>query len=232
MIILSILFTGKLVCFEKELAPDYSAATVFLESRKETFNEVFKDEDREDKMIMISVVFPEIVRYSLVRDIVETSSLELLYVRKGARFVDFSIGRFQMKPSFIESIEKVVKNADTLKKQFPAIIRYSSDKQQAMRQERVRRLQSLHWQLVYLKAFYNIVGMRHPFLQQKPLSYRVRFYATAYNHGFFASRNEIEQWMDKKTYPYGTGVKGVQFAYSRVADYFLTNHFELIFNPK
>ena len=56
--------------------------------------------------VAISIIFPEIVRYSALRDKVEISLLKTLYVNLGEDYADFSIGQFQMKPSFAEAIRR------------------------------------------------------------------------------------------------------------------------------
>ena len=59
-----------------------------------------------------AIVYPELLRYNYIQDFIETSGLELIYMRYGAKTADFSIGHFQMKPSFAEHIEKYIeKNA-------------------------------------------------------------------------------------------------------------------------
>ena len=54
--------------------------------------------------VAISIIFPEIVRYSALRDKVEITLLKTLYVNLGEDYADFSVGQFQMKPSFAEAI--------------------------------------------------------------------------------------------------------------------------------
>ena len=224
------IFTGGLsLQYEQELSPDYNRGLEYLKEHKTNFDHRLKD-NQEKKAILISVVFPEIVRYSLVRDLLETTSLEIGYVSKGSGFVDFSIGRFQMKPSFLESIEGVIKSSGELSDKYQNIIHYASTCEKAVRKERIDRLKSLQWQLRYLQAFYDINLRRHSFLENRSKDYRIGFMASAYNHGFLSDKKEIEYWMSQKTYPYGTGVNGEQYAYSRVARYFYNKHYHNIFN--
>jgi hypothetical protein len=224
------LFTfGTSIQYEHELSPDYNRGLEYLKEHKTNFNRRLND-NQEKKAILVSVVFPEIVRYSLVRDLLETKSLEIGYVSKGSGFVDFSVGRFQMKPSFLESIERVIKSSGELSDKYQNIIHYTSANEKAVRKERIERLKSFQWQLSYLEAFYDITITRSPFLKKKTLQYKVSYLATAYNHGFLSDRREIEYWMSQKTYPYGTGVNGEQYAYSRVARYFYNKHYHSIFN--
>ncbi|HKG07162.1 MAG TPA: hypothetical protein VKB19_11920, partial [Pedobacter sp.] len=69
----------------------------------------------EDSRIIESVIFPELMRYNEFYDVVETGSLMSLYTTFGQDYSDFSIGMFQMKPSFALSLETLL-NSGTLKK--------------------------------------------------------------------------------------------------------------------
>ena len=44
----------------------------------------------------MAVVFPELVRYSALRDFMETTLLKALYINLGEEYADFSIGQFQI----------------------------------------------------------------------------------------------------------------------------------------
>lgn len=57
----------------------------------------------------VAIVFPELIRYSALRDKMEITLLKSLYIYKGEDYADFSIGQFQMKPSFAEVIHRNVK---------------------------------------------------------------------------------------------------------------------------
>lgn len=54
----------------------------------------------------VAVVFPELVRFSALRDKMETTLLKTLYRNLGEYYADFSIGVFQIKPSFAEKIRE------------------------------------------------------------------------------------------------------------------------------
>ena len=55
---------------------------------------------------VLAIVFPELIRYSKLQDVIESNDLKVLYVQFGDTYSNFSIGRFQMKPSFCEQLEK------------------------------------------------------------------------------------------------------------------------------
>ena len=58
-----------------------------------------------DPLIAESVVWPEMERYARLQDLAETAAVYGTYITTGGG-PDYSIGLFQMKPSFIEDLEK------------------------------------------------------------------------------------------------------------------------------
>ena len=58
-----------------------------------------------DPQIAEAVVWPEMERYSRLQDLMETTANYGTYITTGGG-PDFSIGLFQMKPSFVEEMEK------------------------------------------------------------------------------------------------------------------------------
>src|SRR5659263_87768 len=93
----------------------------FLKSQSPDYRDIFRDDwnkalifERENRSWMepllakngipypvaIAVIFPELVRYSALRDKMEITVLKALYINIGDEYANFSIGRFQMKPSF------------------------------------------------------------------------------------------------------------------------------------
>ena len=86
--------------FYQEYKYELIKAKKSFEELEGTFIEVCKKYD-SDKNLLAAVIFPELVRYSSFRDLLETGVLEALYIEKGSDVANFSIGKFQMKPSFI-----------------------------------------------------------------------------------------------------------------------------------
>lgn len=165
----------------------------------------------------LAIVFPELLKYSAYKDIIETTALELLYVNYGTAAADFSIGYFQMKPSFIEKLENEILNNYQLSNEFGSIINYRITSAKEIRKERIARLTQLKWQLRYLNCFYKYMSYR--FANEKWLSNadKLCFYSAAYNSDFKASRKEIERWSKMKIFPYGIQ-KGInQYSYSAIA---------------
>lgn len=124
----------------------------------------------------LAIVFPEIVRFSAIRDWAETKALEVLYVQYGSPYADFSIGRFQIKPSFAELLDG--NSAGT-------------GSPETTRLHRLRRLQDLKGQVHYLILFCKQMEIRFPEYRAVAAVEKLRFYATAYNTGFHKSKQQI-----------------------------------------
>lgn len=129
-----------------------------------------------DPAFALAIVFPEIIRYSAIRDWAETKALEVLYVQYGSPYADFSIGRFQIKPSFAELLDG--NSAGT-------------GSPESIRLQRLRRLQDIKGQLHYLILFCKHMEIRFPEYRAVAAEEKLRFYATAYNTGFHKNKQQI-----------------------------------------
>ena len=170
-----------------------------------------------DAELMAATVFPEFIRYSIVRDIIEINSLEIVYVNTG--MADFSIGPLQIKPSFAEKIEQIVINEKYLEK-YRNNFQYYTENSIEIRKERVRRLKSAPTQLQYIAVFQKYMYHKFPFLRYKSKYYQLKFLSTAYNSGFQSPRKEIEARMDGKYFPWGIFNEKKKYNYSEIAWYF------------
>lgn len=170
--------------------------------------------------VLISVIFPELLRYSLLRDRMETAGLKIFYVHLGensGRFGNFSIGLFQMKPAFVEDLEHAVVSFDLMDR-FRDVVEYPCGVGvKEIRRMRVNRLESPKWQAVYLACFGEVMDRRFHGTAWESVEDRIGFYATAFNHGFLADEEEIRRWEDAEIFPYGIGYDGKQCAYADVA---------------
>jgi hypothetical protein len=146
-----------------------------------------------DPKLVIAVVGPEMFRYSSFKDFIETTVLETLYVNYGSSTSDFSIGHFQMKPSFIEQLESLN----------PILMGYRSSDPVQIRRERIKRLKSDKWQIRYAIAYCKTMEDHKGIKSITNQSERIKYIATAYNLGLSATTETIETWTKKKTFPYG-----------------------------
>jgi hypothetical protein len=182
-----------------------------------------------DPELIVPIIFPERVRYSIIRDIIETVAVEDVYIEYGPDYVDFSIGPFQLKPTFASKIENALIDSSILRKKYMVLLKYKKTDLKGIRKERVERLRSQEFQLTYISAFYDIVSQRFD-LSDKTTEEKIAFIATTYNYGFLSDKAEIEAHINDTYFPYGAKYKGKQYSYSDVAAYFYRNHYHQIFD--
>lgn len=154
--------------------------------------------NKNEKAHILSVAFPEMLRYDSYSDYLETSSNRVLYVNEGKNASDFSTGYFQMKPSFLEDLESYVANNESLK-QYNWILIQKKNETEA-RKERIKRLENFQWQLRYLKIYWYVAEYRYRNIDFKTTQDKIRFFATAYNYGFTKPEKEITKYLSLKKY--------------------------------
>jgi len=91
--------------YQELFGDDWKKAQVF-EKENRSWMEPLLAKNHISYPIAIAIVFPELVRYSALRDKMEITLLKTLYVNLGEDYANFSIGQFQMKPSFAEMIRR------------------------------------------------------------------------------------------------------------------------------
>lgn len=207
---------------EQYFGDSYSEAVTYIQNQRVDFDSIFSNYKIAPNEA-IAVVFPEIIRYNRFCDFAETTLLEVAYTQGGKDIADFSIGRFQMKPSFVELIEHDLLNYNELLQQFKEVVDYAPNlSNDFIRSERIERLKQKSWQLKYLACFIRLAEKRYAKeLSQKPQE-RLLILSSAYNMGLLASYDDLIMLAEKKTFPYGPKIKG-RFSYYDVANYYF-NH--------
>ncbi|MBC5620596.1 MULTISPECIES: hypothetical protein [Butyricimonas] len=142
-----------------------------------------------DPDVVRATVFPELLRYSALQDQIEISCLKTLYVQFGEKYANFSIGRFQIKPSFAEKLERLWMH-DTVKRS--PDVRFDTTTSARARKERINRLETLEGQVRYICLFMRLLPELHPGIDRLDAEARLRFYATAYNYSFTAEYDAIQ----------------------------------------
>jgi len=199
---------------------DYTWALEFVKNNKVEIEEV-SHKHENDAALLTAIVFPELLRYSLMRDYFETGVLEVIYTKYGSKYADFSIGFFQMKPSFVEALEKAIARDLNLRIEYAPLLLFKSKHEKRIRKERIARLRKLTWQLHYLNAFYEVVYSAAAESFENNGNW-LRYLATAYNRGFEQPKTEIERWYHIPNFPYGNKqVYRQQYVYAEVVlDYY------------
>jgi hypothetical protein len=175
-----------------------------------------------DARFMQSIVFPEVMRYSSIKDGVEAESLRTLYVQFGKEYANFSIGQFQMKPSFAEEVEIKSKQllADSVLKELQ--LNYTSADAVTIRQQRVERLQDTDWQLVYLTAFVAICNSTYVNKIFSSPTEKLQWYATVYNAGFNKTDTFISKKIAEDNFYLNQQMPGKKFKYAAIAGWYYT----------
>jgi hypothetical protein len=174
-------------------------------------------------MFMQSLVFPEVMRFNELKDDIETESLLTLYTQFGKEYANFSIGLFQMKPSFAEEVEQKAEQllAPSICKELQ--LTYETADAATMREQRVERMRDADWQLIYLTAFICICNELY---KQKLFSgdtEKMQWYAAVYNAGFNKTEAYITKKLKQENFYWQQGMPEKKFRYAAIATWFYTN---------
>ena len=173
--------------------------------------------------LAIAIIFPELVRYSALRDKMEISVLKALYINLGEDYANFSIGQFQMKPSFAEIIRiessSVMRQRSGIK--FKKLTEYDDIKE--YRKSIVNDLENPEIQFNYLVAFLKICEKKFD-INMKNEKDKLKFLATAYNYGIDKSILQINSMIDKKFF-HAKLLKSENYSYAEVSLFWYTQYF-------
>lgn len=175
--------------YPKVFGNDWTSAINYVKEHHDEWSREFEQFD-VDPRLAVAIVFPELIRYSMWQDEIERAAVNGLYVSKGTDGANFSIGRFQMKPSFAEEIEQEW-NRSSLSKEYGFVFNLQQNNE--ARRSRIRRLCNMQGQCRYLAIFIRLLQQRHPQLEQLSEKEQVCFLATAYNRSFTASFQQIKK---------------------------------------
>lgn len=175
---------------------------------------------KTEARFMQAIVFPELMRYNSLKDGIEVESLRTLYVQFGKEYANFSIGIFQMKPSFAEEVEEKAKTILPASINEELQLAYNSTDAEEIRSERVERLQDEQWQLVYLTAFTCICNEIYREKKFDSDLEKLQWYATIYNAGFNKTDAYISQKIKEEHFYLQQQMPGKKFSYAAVAGWY------------
>jgi hypothetical protein len=178
--------------------------------------------------LAVAVVFPELVRYSAIRNLMETSALKILYINLGDEYANFSVGRFQMKPSFAEWVLTTACDSSDINFAFALPCRDQFENEREFRKSVVSDLEEPKVQLQYVSTFIRICQAIYNTgdMDEKE---KIKFFSTLYNSGPGKSEPEIRELAERKYY--STKLNGsVKYPYSEVSVFWYENVY-LIENP-
>lgn len=163
------------------------------------------------------IVFPGLVKYSALRDVMETGATRMLYVQSGRKYSHYTVGRFQLKPYFAEQVERNI----TRQKMSPH--KFNLKNTSKARSERARRLDSQEWQLRYLIMYIRLMDKRFAHIKWKSDEDKVRFYATAFSVGFNRDERTIRRMMTTRSLLRRSKDAKSKYRYGDVATWFYRN---------
>src|SRR5665811_1506451 len=130
--------------------------------------------------LAIAIIFPELVRYSALRDKMEITLLKTLYVNLGEDYANFSIGQFQMKPSFAEMIREQSPAVSGRRSGITFKQKPDFDNIKDFRKSIVADLEDVKSEFNYLVAFIILCEKKYK-MNRNDEVIRLEFIATAYN---------------------------------------------------
>ncbi|POY39313.1 hypothetical protein C3K47_02105 [Solitalea longa] len=166
-----------------------------------------------------AIIFPELVRFSVLRDQMETGGLKILYVSFGKDYADFSIGRFQMKPSFAEQLLTDIET-HKLSKTFRSLLINKTLDEETQRRTVIKSLESLQKQVLYLAAFYQVCEQKFKSTKWASEDEKLRFYATAYNCGYRQTEKYIRQKQQQSYFSTSITGFGKKYNYASISAYY------------
>jgi hypothetical protein len=209
--------------FGKTFGSKATAAKIKLQKLNESFVLCSKL-CNESPLFMQSIVFPEVMRYNSLKDDIETESLKTLYVQFGQEYANFSVGIFQMKPTFAVQVETKAKQLlpESIYKELQ--LTYDETDEELIREKRVERLQDNEWQLVYLTAFIcicNEINKQKQFLSKQE---KLQWYSTMYNAGFDKTNEYISKKIEQENFYLQQGMPNKKFKYAAIAAWYHFNY--------
>ena len=182
--------------YEDVFGDDWKKALSF-EKENRSWMEPLLAKNHISYPLAVAVIFPELVRYSALRNKMEITLLKALYINLGDDYANFSIGQFQMKPSFAEMIREQAPAVMGRKSGiiFKSRSEYGDIKN--FRKSIVTDLEDPKTQFNYLIAFFKICEKKFKTNRKDDVD-RMKFLATAYNYGINKTADQIESMIDKK----------------------------------
>jgi hypothetical protein len=175
-----------------------------------------------DYSLAISMVFPELVRYSAVRDKIEITLLKALYTHKGAEYSDFSVGVFQMKPSCAETIIGGIFKTDDRKLSGYFSKLHRSLTEVEKRIAILKELEDPEAEFIYVLGMIRLLDKKYGKKSWISAEEKVSFYAAAYNAGFYNSEAWIRQQISAATFHTGMIKPSVCYSYAGISAAFYT----------
>jgi len=217
------------VDYQIVFSDDYNNARQFMSKNADLFIR-YSESFNTDPEIIMPILFPEAIRYSIISDYLETKSLELAYVYSGS--ADFSIGFFQMKPSFIEDLEKTIRSEPEKLEEYDSLLISDNYSVIEIRKTRIDRLKKIEFQIAYANCLYDITKIIYPEIFKFDKDFQIKFISTAFNHGFLSGQKEIMEYSNRAFFPLSGKNNTPRFIYNEISLFFYRNDLPHIVSKK
>jgi len=202
--------------YEDVFGEDWRKAEVFLRENRCWMEPVLESHNMPYR-VAIAVIFPELVRYSALRDRMEVTLLKTLYVNLGDEYANFSIGHFQIKPSFASTVRKEARCALGRKSDIHFQQASEFNDISNYRKSIIVDLEDPKTQFNYIIAFIRICEKKYKTGRMSE-NERVKFLATAYNYGIDKSAEQIRNMIPGRYF--STKIfKSTTYSYSDISIY-------------
>jgi hypothetical protein len=188
--------SGQSLDYPEIFGDDWKKAMLF-ESENRSWMEPILERNHIPYPLAVAVIFPELVRYSALRDMMEITLLKTLYINLGEDYANFSIGQFQMKPSFAVLVREQANSVLNRRSGIHFKRKSDYDDIKDYRRSVVKDLEDPKTEFGYLVAFIKICGKNFRTSSMDEIE-KLKFLSTAYNFGIDKSSSEIESMTDKK----------------------------------
>jgi len=142
---------------------------------------------------------PEVAMYTKLGGQMEYRTLCLMYILHSK--AEFSIGLFQMKPSFVEQLEQQLAADKNLKRKYAKLFIHKRNAREC-RKIRMDRMMQLKWQTRYLAAFVDICKQKTANIHFTSTQELLRHWATLYNAGLHRSAADVNRLQRLKQFPH------------------------------
>jgi len=175
----------------------------------------------QETRIALAIVFPEIIRFKALEDKIQVRALKVLYIQYSQKYADFSVGHFQMKPTFAEKIERDYNRLFSAEEKTAAqIAPFETGDSSRLRRERVVRLDDLHWQARYLRLFMMVMEKLYEGRAFDDDLEKLRFYATAYTTGYAQGEKTIRRMMPTRHFHVQLLFPKTRYSYADIAVFY------------
>lgn len=153
----------------------------------------------EESRMAQAIVMPEVAMYTKLGGQMEYRTLCLMYILHSK--AEFSIGLFQMKPSFVEQLEQQLAADKNLKRKYAKLFIHKRNAREC-RKIRMDRMMQLKWQTRYLAAFVDICKQKTANIHFTSTQELLRHWATLYNAGLHRSAADVNRLQRLKQFPH------------------------------